>query len=150
MSSSWSVQATTLRLARRDVPDAEFLHGDILDVELEANSFDAAVAIFMLFHLPQEEHGRVFERVWSWLRPGGYFLITLTNQAEAPYIRHDFFATDMYWSKLGFTEYVTLLTGLGFEIIHEKIVGHGYGPKLVEKDERNPMTLVRKPGGHNL
>jgi hypothetical protein len=103
------------------------------------------VAIFVLFHLPREEHGRVFECVWSWLRPGGYFLVTLTEHAESPYIEHDFFGTDMYWSNLGFAEYKDLLKGTGFEIVRERIVGHGYGRTFVERDERHPMVLVRKP-----
>ncbi|MBN1461021.1 MAG: class I SAM-dependent methyltransferase [Armatimonadetes bacterium] len=136
-----------LRLARANVPDVRFIHGDIIDVELTESSFDAAVAIFVLFHLPREEHGYVFERVWSWLRPGGCFLVTLTEHAEAPYIEHDFFGTDMYWSNWALADYRSLLVGLGFEIVHERIVGHGYGRTSVERDERHPMLLVRKPGG---
>jgi SAM-dependent methyltransferase len=135
-----------LRLARASVPDARFIHSDILEVELDEASFDAVVAIFVLFHLPCEEHARVFERVWSWLRPGGYFLATLTEHAESPYIEHDFFGTDMYWSNLSLAKYKDLLTSLGFEVVHERIVGHGYGRRFVEQDERHPMVLVRKPG----
>jgi SAM-dependent methyltransferase len=135
-----------LRLARANIPDARFIHSDILDVDLGDSSFDAVVAIFVLFHLPRQEHGRVFERVWSWLRPGGHFLVTLTEHAESPYIEHDFFGTDMYWSNLGLAEYKDLLTGLGFEIVQERIVGHGYGRTFVERDECHPMVLVRKPG----
>jgi SAM-dependent methyltransferase len=134
-----------LRLAKRNVPDAQFLHGDILDAELKENFFDAVVAIFVLFHLPQDEHVRVFERVYSRLRPGGYFLVTLTKDSSAPHIKHDFFGTDMYWSKLGFSEYIDLLKGVGFEIVRERIVGHGYVSTSVGKDEHNPMTLVRRP-----
>ena len=134
-----------LRLARTAVPGARFLNGDILGVELEAGSFDAAVLIFVLFHLPREEHGSVFERVRSWLRPGGYFLATLSEEAEAPYTEDDFFGTRMYWSSLGYEEYRKLLLDLGFEILGERIIGHGYGRKTQIRDERHPMVLARKP-----
>jgi SAM-dependent methyltransferase len=134
-----------LALARAAVPDARFVLGDILDVTFEARTFDAAVAIFVLFHLPHEEHGSVFERVWSWLRPGGYFLATLSEDAEAPYTEDDFFGTRMYWSNLGYAEYRELLLGLGFEIVGERIVGHGYGRRRQARDERHPMVLAQKP-----
>jgi SAM-dependent methyltransferase len=134
-----------LRLARSAVPEARFVRGDILDVEFETASFDAAVAVFVLFHLPRELHGRVFERVSSWLRPGGYFLATLSEEAEAPYTEDDFFGTRMYWSNLGYEEYRHLLLTLGFEIIGERIVGHGYGRKARARDEQHPMVLARKP-----
>jgi SAM-dependent methyltransferase len=134
-----------LSLARRAVPEARFVRGDILDVEFETGSFDAAIAIFVLFHLPREEHGRVFERVWSWLRPGGYFLVTLSEHAEAPYTEDDFFGARMYWSNLGYEEYRNLLLSLGFEIISERLIGHGYGRMAQVRDERHPMVLARKP-----
>ncbi len=134
-----------LQLARAAVPEATFVRSDILDVELDAGSFDAAVAIFVLFHLPREEHGRVFERVWSWLRPGGYFLATLSECAETPYTEDGFFGTRMYWSNLGYAEYKDLLLGLGFEILGERIVGNGYGRTSQARDERHPMVLAQKP-----
>jgi len=140
------ISQAMIRLARANVPEAHFIHGDVLDIALDEGSFDAAVAIFMLFHVPCEEHGRLFERVWSWLRLGGHFLVTLTQNGNAARIKHDFFGTDMYWSSLAFERSIELLTEVGFEIVRERIIGHGYGPTFVERDERNPMTLVRKPG----
>jgi ubiquinone/menaquinone biosynthesis C-methylase UbiE len=134
-----------LDLARVAVPDARFLRGDILEVEFEQNSFDAAVAIFVLFHLAREEHGTVFKRVWSWLRPGGYLLATLTEKAEGPYIRDDFFGTRMYWSYLRYEEYEKLLLDSGYRILGERIIGHGYGRKAVPCDELHPMVLAQKP-----
>jgi SAM-dependent methyltransferase len=134
-----------LRLARSAVPEASFIHSDILDVELDPSSFDAVVAIFVLFHVPREEHGRLLGRVRSWLRPGGYFLATLTEEAEAPHTEDGFFGTRMYWSSLGLADYKELLLGLGFEIREERIVGHGYGRTCQALDERHPMVLARTP-----
>ena len=139
------ISQAMIRLARSNIPEARFLQGDVLEVPLDESSFDAAVAIFMLFHVPCEEHGRLFERVWSWLRPGGTFLVTLTQDGSPARVRHDFFGTDMYWSSLASDESIELLEKAGFEIVHERIVGHGYGQTYVERDERNPLSLVRKP-----
>lgn len=72
-----------LGLARAAVPGAEFIRSDILEVDLPRDSFDAAVAIFVLFHLPRERHGELLGRVFSWLRPGGLFLVSITEEAGA-------------------------------------------------------------------
>lgn len=139
------ISEAMIRRAKSNVPGARFIHGDVVAMALADVAFDAAVAIFMLFHLPREEHGRLFERVWSWLRPGGYFLVSLTQDGEAECIKHDFFGTDMYWSKLSLAESMDLLEEVGFEIVCERIIEHGYGRQPLDRDEGNPMALVRKP-----
>ncbi len=40
-------------------------------------SFDAVVAFFVFNHLPRAEHAPMFARVYSWLRPGGRFMLSL-------------------------------------------------------------------------
>lgn len=130
--------------ARAAVPGARFVHADIMEVEFEERYFDAAVAFFVLFHLPSEEHAEVFRRVWSWLRPGGYFLATLTEHEEAAYTEDDFFGTRMYWSHLGWSDYERLLRETGFDILGDRIIGHGYGRRYDGPDERHPMVLARK------
>lgn len=138
------ISCEMLRLARGTVPEGRFIHSDILSAEFEENSFDAAVCMYVLFHLPQEEHSDVFSRVWSWLRPGGYFLVTLTEFAEAAYTEDDFFGVPMYWSNLGWGEYEMLLLESGFAILGGKIIGHGYGATRDERDERHPLVLAQK------
>jgi SAM-dependent methyltransferase len=137
--------AKMLEMAREAVPAARFVQGDILAVDFEPDSFDAITSIHVLFHLPREEHGAVFAQVWKWLRPGGYFLATLSEEAEAPCTDDDFFGTRMYWSSLGYGEYEKLLLDLGFEITAGRIIGRGYGRAMEIRDERHPMILVRKP-----
>jgi cyclopropane fatty-acyl-phospholipid synthase-like methyltransferase len=139
------VSKRMLRLARAAVPEARFVHGDISEVELNGSPYDAAVAIYVLFHLPRETHGRIFRRVWSWLRPGGYFLATLTEHAEEPYTEDDFFGARMYWSNLGWPDYEVLLRKVGFDILGERMIGHGYGRTYRGRDERHPMVLAQKP-----
>lgn len=139
------ISEAMLRLARSAVPEARFVLGDILDVELDTGPFDAVVVMNVLFHLPSDQHARAIGRVWSWLRPGGYLLATLTEQAEASYTEDDFFGTEMYWSNLGWADYEEILRGIGFELVSERIVGPGYGRTPQTRDDRHPMTLVRKP-----
>lgn len=133
-----------LRLAEASVPDGRFILRDIMDIHFDEGSFDAVVAIFVLFHLPREEHFEVFRRVYSWLRPEGYFLATLTEYPEAPYTENDFFGVKMFWSNWGWPEYEEALIDTGFELLEGRIIGHGYGRDHKTRDERHPMMLSRK------
>jgi len=133
-----------LRLARAAVPKARLILGDILSVELQHGGFDAVVAMYVLFHVPREQHRDVFRRVWAWLRPGGYFLATLSEFAEEPYTEDDFFGVRMYWSCLGWSDYEDLLRSSGFEVLRVRSVGHGYGRTYQGRDERHPLVLARK------
>lgn len=141
--------AGMLELAVAAVPEGRFVLADVLGVEFAEASFDAVVMLFVLFHIPREEHGDVFGRVWKWLRPGGYFLATLTEFEEEPYTEDDFFGVPMYWSNFGWDRYEVLLAESGFDIVRSKMVGHGYGRKHPGPAERHPMVLARKrvPGG---
>ena len=66
-----------LRRARERVPGAEFLHGDITELELDPGSIDAVAAFYVLNHVPRELLAGLFARVHRWLVPGGLFLATL-------------------------------------------------------------------------
>jgi len=133
-----------LDMSKVAVPDGRFICSDISDVRFGDASFDAVLAIFVLFHLPREEHAEIFRRVYSWLRPGGYFLATLTEFARPPYTKDDFFGMPMYWSCLGWDEYAERLQGVGFAILGGRIIGHSYGLNRKDPDKRNPMVLARK------
>ena len=71
------LSAGQLVLARERLPDADFIHGDFTNIELPSGAFDAVVAFFVFNHLPRAEHAPMFGRVWSWLRPGGRFMLSL-------------------------------------------------------------------------
>jgi cyclopropane fatty-acyl-phospholipid synthase-like methyltransferase len=133
-----------LHLAEAAVPNGRFILGDIMDVHFDDCTFDAAVAMFVLFHLPRDEQGDLLGRVHSWLRPGGYFLATLTEHPETPYTEDDFFGVEMFWSNWGWPDYERLLRAAGFELMRGRIIRHGYGRKHEGPDERHPMVLARK------
>jgi SAM-dependent methyltransferase len=63
--------------ARTLVPGATFILGDIGSVEFEPASFDAAIALYCIFHLPLDEQRTLFASVRGWLGAGGPFLAIL-------------------------------------------------------------------------
>ena len=65
-----------LDLARAQVPNADFILGDMLSVELD-QSFNAIVGWDSVFHIEREKHSAVFRRCHSWLEPEGFLLVSL-------------------------------------------------------------------------
>lgn len=52
--------------------------GDVLELELDG-PFDVIVLPDVIEHMPLESHGELFERVVSWLAPGGFVLLNYPN-----------------------------------------------------------------------
>jgi cyclopropane fatty-acyl-phospholipid synthase-like methyltransferase len=60
--------------ARRNFPDADFIHADMTSVELPAGVFDAVCAFYSITHVPRNEHAVLIRRIATWLRPNGLFV----------------------------------------------------------------------------
>ncbi len=65
-----------VELARRNVPQGNFIHGDLGALDFPDGSFDAVVSFYTLEHLPREQHGEILNRIHGWLRPGGLLLFS--------------------------------------------------------------------------
>ncbi len=138
------ISSEMVRRARRNVPKGRFICADIMSVSLAPSSFDAVVAFYSIFHLPREQHSDLFRRVHRWLKPGGYFLCTLSYCGEAGYTEDDFHGVTMYWSNYGFAEYVEILTGVGFTLLTKSTTGSGYQNIHEETQEDHPLVMVQK------
>ncbi|MFI6077906.1 class I SAM-dependent methyltransferase [Actinoplanes sp. NPDC051343] len=68
-----------LRLAREQVPAAEFVHADFKDLPDDFGRFDAATAFFSLLMLGKADIERVLAKAAGWVRPGGYLGIGMVN-----------------------------------------------------------------------
>ena len=58
-------------LAKAAVPAAQFVQGDMTEIELRPRSLDGVAAFYPLIHVPRREQPAVLARVAEWLRPGG-------------------------------------------------------------------------------
>lgn len=112
-----------IELARSAVPDATFICGDVAKVELEDESFDAVVSLFMLGHVPRVEQANVVGRVAGWLRPGGLALLTMGTSGSEE-IDPDWLGAPMYFSSWPVEENRRLLRDAGFELLDDRVVAH--------------------------
>ena len=63
--------------ARVRCPQALLVQADIGEVDFAAQSFNGVIAYDSLWHLPRDEHSRVFDGIRGWLVGGGAALLTL-------------------------------------------------------------------------
>ncbi|GAA0510234.1 methyltransferase [Paractinoplanes deccanensis] len=68
-----------LRLAREQVPAAEFVRADFKDLPDDFGTFDAVTAFFSLLMLSKADIERVLDKAAGWLKPGGHLGIGMVN-----------------------------------------------------------------------
>ena len=68
-----------LRLARKNVPETDLHHLDVLDLDPSLGPFDAAVAFFTLLMLPRAEVPLALRRVGELLRPGAPLVLAMVE-----------------------------------------------------------------------
>jgi len=115
------ISASQLRLAARHVPGAEFLKADFAELDLPSASCDAVTAFYSMTHVPREKHAQLLRRIASWLRPGGFVLLTLSARGETDGI-HDFVGVPMYFSGYGPDTNREMLLTAGFKVVADEIV----------------------------
>jgi SAM-dependent methyltransferase len=124
------ISAVQIELARHHVPEASFVHGDAMELEVAPASFDAVVALFVFGHVPIEEQAGLIGRIGVWLRDGGLFLGTFGAGVAGEQIDADWLGAPMFFASLGSDAYLPLLRDAGLEPVREEVVvqrepGHG-------------------------
>ncbi|MFA4891607.1 MAG: class I SAM-dependent methyltransferase [Candidatus Gracilibacteria bacterium] len=73
-----------LRIAKNRLPDVDIVHADMTALPLKDDTFDIAIAAFVIVHIPTKNLPKVFDEVARVLKPGGTFILTNINQRKAP------------------------------------------------------------------
>ena len=126
------ISPVQIERARHLVPNAKFIVGDMTAADFEPESFDAVVSLYAVIHVPLAEQPPLFARVHGWLRPGGYFLVTVGSGAYTgteddwliPGVR-------MYWSHADEETYSRWLEDLGFTLQERTFVPEGDGGHIL-------------------
>jgi SAM-dependent methyltransferase len=115
------VSPVQIQRARRNVPSGRFVHADLTMLELPSSTFDAVCSFYAFNHVPRELLSTVFGRVHEWLRPNGYFLVSL-GAGDLPGWTGEWLGTTMYFS--GYEPDVNrrLLGEAGFELLLDEVV----------------------------
>jgi SAM-dependent methyltransferase len=115
------ISAAQIESARRLVPEATFIHGDLVEIDLPAASFDGIVALYAISHIPREEHARLLASIARWLVPGGLFLATL-GVGDSPDWVGEWLGVPMFFSSYDAATNRALLRTAGFTMLLDETV----------------------------
>lgn len=110
-----------IEMARRNVAGAEFIHADIMKVELSPRAFDAVAAFYSMTHIPREEHPALLRRICAWLKPEGLFLASMGAEQLRDH-REEWLGAPMFFSHYEAAENVALVRAAGFTIERAEVV----------------------------
>jgi SAM-dependent methyltransferase len=112
--------------ARRLVPTATFVRADATELQLPPASLDAVVCLYALIHMPLTEQPGLIDRIATWLRPGGWLLVTGGHEAWTG--RQDNWLDGpaaMWWSHADAATYRSWLQQADLVITSEEVVPEG-------------------------
>lgn len=144
------ISSRMLEIARKNVPEAEFVHGDVVDlagladlsIAGERIRYEAVTSFFALLHLPRERIGTALRAIGDVLVPGGWFALGMV-EADVDDVPIAFLD-----SRIRVTGYLrddlrTVLTESGFTIEHEQVLS--YAPETSSaQPEIQMFFLCRK------
>ena len=129
-----------LRLARAEIPDATFLHADLAELEVPAESYDAVTAFYSISHVPRDEHAALFGKVARWLRPGGLFLASLSANGTDDWTE-EWLGVEMFFSGFDADTNRRLVREAGLELVVDEVVSM----QEPETEATFLWVLARKP-----
>jgi len=111
-----------LRIASQVVPDAQLVHGDMVQVEF-GEGFAAAIAWDSAFHVARKHHASLYQKLARALTPGGRLLLSVggADSQDPGVAEDDGFTSEMFGQKFYYSAYDpevsrSLLESAGFEI----------------------------------
>jgi SAM-dependent methyltransferase len=111
-----------IELARKNVPNAEFLCEDMTKLDFPDVTFDGIVSYYAIIHIPREEHQPLFTNFHRMLKPGGFALLCLGAEHLIDDVDENYLGTRMYWSHYDAETYLKMLKECGFTIIWSRHV----------------------------
>lgn len=116
------LSARQLELARSLVPAATLVQGDMCTIRFPDASFDGAIAVHSITHVPRERHAALFAQIYAWLRVGGLFVACLGASDAPGAVDEDWLGAPMYFSHFDADENRRLVAAAGFALERDDVV----------------------------
>jgi SAM-dependent methyltransferase len=108
-----------LEIARTVVPEAELIHGDMVEIQF-AEKFAAAVAWDSIFHVKRKHHSAIYRKIAGSLEPGGRLMLSVggsgAEDSGAEGITSEMFGQTFFYDAYAPRLARQLLEAEGFEI----------------------------------
>lgn len=112
-----------LELAKKNVPDAELIYGDVTKTDFESDSFDGIISTYAIIHIHKSLHPIVYARIYNWLKPGGVMLMGTSHSEWEEIV--EYHGVDMAWSHPAPPASLQMVKNTGFEVIFDRLVPTG-------------------------
>ncbi|MFW9852876.1 MAG: class I SAM-dependent methyltransferase [Candidatus Thorarchaeota archaeon] len=117
------ISVSMLEIAKKNVPEAEFIEADMTKLTFPDNSFDGIVSLYAIFHVSREKHEKLFQDLHRMLKTGGIlFFCTNYNESEET---DDYLGAEIFWSSYSSEKTLQMLEQIGFEIIYDALLERG-------------------------
>ena len=103
-------------MARVNVPNATFIHHDMLTLDFAEDSFDGVAAFYTLTHLPYGELPRFLRKMGGWVRAGGLLVATLSSGPNWGQVEPDWLGAPMYFSGYSMDDNKRFVEEAGFQV----------------------------------
>jgi ubiquinone/menaquinone biosynthesis C-methylase UbiE len=110
-----------IRLARRNVPTATFVHADFSEVVFPEASFGGVCALYSISHVPRQQHAELFAKVRTWLLPGGLFVAVL-GATDSPDWIGEWLGVPMFFSSYDAATNRALVRDAGFQLVFDEVL----------------------------
>jgi ubiquinone/menaquinone biosynthesis C-methylase UbiE len=111
-----------IELAKKQVPQANFICQDMTKLDFPENSFDGICSYYAIIHIPREEHHPLLMDFYRMLKLNGLALLCLGAENLVDDIDDNYLGARMYWSHYDTDTYLKMLKDCSFSIIWSKYV----------------------------
>ena len=111
-----------IALARKNVPNAQFLCEDMTKLDFPEKTFDGITSYYAIIHIPREEHASLLANFHRMLKPDGLALLCLGAEHLINDIDENYFGARMYWSHYDTETYLQMLKACDFTILWSRHV----------------------------
>lgn len=109
-----------IRLARRNVPQAKFIQGDMTHLNFPLASFDAVVAFYSITHVPRKQHISLINSIADWLKSGGLFVASMSSGPLKDSVEN-WLGVPMYFNGYAASTNRRIIKKAGFEILSDDL-----------------------------
>lgn len=96
------------------------IENDMLGLDFPQATFDAVTGFYSIIHLPREEQKQLMQKIFAWLRPGGYFLANFAAEEAVAHEVKDWMQHEkgwMFWSGFGKEGSLRMIEDLGMKVL---------------------------------
>lgn len=106
-----------LRLATSNIPEADFILGDMARPGFKEGVFDAITAFYSITHVPRNEHAALLSGIHRLLKPGGLLVATMASGDTPDTVEDNWLGAPMFFSHFDGDTNVAMVKQAGFDII---------------------------------